>query len=597
MKAKNPTVLFALARTVVCLAAINMAFPLCAALEIGGLRCEHLESPLGLDVPVPRFSWLLNEAEATPGQRQTSYHILVATSPEKLSADIGDVWDSGRVGSHESHLVPLGAKAIQLRSSTQYFWKVRVTGLNDVTSAWSQPARFATGLFEATDWKGKWIAHPTAKLEQHTWFRKKVTLADAPASALLHVASLGYHELYINGQKVGKRVLAPALSRLDKRVLYVTYDIAPLLAKGENVIAIWFAAGWARYRENVEKVNPAIIAQLYGQDASGSSFALHTDLSWKTAESYSRTTGNTPMRMGDMGGEEVDGRNFSNKWHATAFDDSAWLTPVQTNPRKNKRAISLSAQMMEPSRIIKTFRATKVEKHKTLENTWIFDTGRNFTGYVEVRFRGLNSGDKISIKVSDRPDKAETFSQHQTYVARGEDGEFFRNRFNYVNGRYIQISGLRNAPNIEDLSALAISSAPRRTSSFNSSSALYNRIFETDLWTYEMCTTEGFTADCPSRERLGYGAESAYMTSWGAGLPSFDSAAFYRKNVRDWIDIQQYNGLIANTAPQVSSKAWGGPLSGSAIFNLAWEHYLAYGDKSVLESAFETEKKMAQCCV
>jgi len=45
-------------------------------------------------------------------------------------------------------------------------------------------------------------------------------------------------------------------------------------------------------------------------------------------------------------------------------------------------------------------------------------------------------------------------------------------------------------------------------------------------------TTEGFTADCPHRERMGYG-EVAFATAWGIGLPNFQSGAFYAKYVRD----------------------------------------------------------------
>ena len=46
----------------------------------------------------------------------------------------------------------------------------------------------------------------------------------------ISVTSLGYHEVYINGVKVGERVLQPAVSQLDKRALEVTYDITDTLS-------------------------------------------------------------------------------------------------------------------------------------------------------------------------------------------------------------------------------------------------------------------------------------------------------------------------------------------------------------------------------
>ena len=58
-----------------------------------------------------------------------------------------------------------------------------------------------------------------------------------------------------------------------------------------------------------------------------------------------------------------------------------------------------------------------------------------------------------------------------------------------------------------------------RTGHFSCSNPLFNKIYETDLWTYRMCTTEGYTADCPHRERLGYG-EEVFATAWGIGMPN-----------------------------------------------------------------------------
>ena len=52
------------------------------------------------------------------------------------------------------------------------------------------------------------------------------------------VTSLGYHELYINGTKVGDYVMQPAVSQLDKRALQVTYDITPYIHKGDNEIML-----------------------------------------------------------------------------------------------------------------------------------------------------------------------------------------------------------------------------------------------------------------------------------------------------------------------------------------------------------------------
>jgi len=40
-----------------------------------GLRCEYLADPVGIDVPQPRLSWVLEHSAR--GERQTAYQVLV----------------------------------------------------------------------------------------------------------------------------------------------------------------------------------------------------------------------------------------------------------------------------------------------------------------------------------------------------------------------------------------------------------------------------------------------------------------------------------------------------------------------------------------
>ena len=80
------------------------------------LRCEYLVNPLGVDVLKPRLSWKLDSS--IRGQKQTAYRIVVASSPEKLKSNIGDLWDTGKVGSDKSIHVDDGGKPLE--SSMQF---------------------------------------------------------------------------------------------------------------------------------------------------------------------------------------------------------------------------------------------------------------------------------------------------------------------------------------------------------------------------------------------------------------------------------------------------------------------------------------------
>src|ERR1039457_5909730 len=79
-----------------------------AGLKVDGLKCEYRVSPLGLDTPQPRLSWLLESAER--GQRQTAYQVLAASTAAQLAKDKGDIWDSGKVSSGTSVQMVYGGK-------------------------------------------------------------------------------------------------------------------------------------------------------------------------------------------------------------------------------------------------------------------------------------------------------------------------------------------------------------------------------------------------------------------------------------------------------------------------------------------------------
>jgi alpha-L-rhamnosidase len=59
--------------------------------EITGLQCEYQEEPVGMDATTPRFSWQLSATDNVRGQRQTTYHILVASEPTLLDEAQADV--------------------------------------------------------------------------------------------------------------------------------------------------------------------------------------------------------------------------------------------------------------------------------------------------------------------------------------------------------------------------------------------------------------------------------------------------------------------------------------------------------------------------
>lgn len=126
------------------------------AFRVTGPTVEYAGQPLGLDVARPRLSWPL--ASGGQDRSQTAYQIRVATDPRRLAEP--DVWDSARVASSDSLLVPYAGPP--LRARTRYHWSVRVWDDKGEVSEWSEPSWWETGLTAASDWSAQWISAPAA---------------------------------------------------------------------------------------------------------------------------------------------------------------------------------------------------------------------------------------------------------------------------------------------------------------------------------------------------------------------------------------------------------------------------------------------------
>ena len=191
------------------------------------LRCEYLSNPKGIDEMSPRLSWTLQSKDASKfGQRQTAYNIIVGSSETELKHNKGSIWNSGWVQSDQMQLITYKGK--DLVSDKSYYWKVRVKDEKGKESPWSDVAYWSTGLLNSSEWTAKWIGSNITLNTKDTncnipdpWFRKTLDLKSKPSKAVLFIASVGYHELYVNGKKIGDDVLAPCVSDHTKCARYV----------------------------------------------------------------------------------------------------------------------------------------------------------------------------------------------------------------------------------------------------------------------------------------------------------------------------------------------------------------------------------------
>ncbi|HYW44803.1 MAG TPA: glycoside hydrolase family 78 protein [Bryobacteraceae bacterium] len=252
------------------------------------LRCEYRVNPSGIDVVVPRLSWVITDQDAKArGARQSAYRVVVASTAEDLAAGKGDLWDSGKVNSGQSIHVAYAGKA--LASGGQAFWKVQVWDQDGRQSAWSAPASWSAGLLSPDDWKAKWIGldqesvykdprSPFRQLEEARWiwasgdgprnFTAKLSIpaGRVVASAECVVGADSGFELSLNGAPVGRgtTVQSPEV-----------WDVKRFLKAGDNEILV--AAKPARRGQS------GLIGAFRVTFRQGDPLIVRTDRNW-TAE-------------------------------------------------------------------------------------------------------------------------------------------------------------------------------------------------------------------------------------------------------------------------------------------------------------------------
>jgi hypothetical protein len=290
-------------------------------LSVTDLKCENLKEPFGINTLHPRFSW--KNSSETEGAKQTAFQIVIASDMNKLSEERADFWNPGKTLSSESIFIEYDGK--ELSSGQLLYWKVRVWDENDQVSKWSKPAKFGVGLLNPSDWTASFIKYTEVDanangFQSYPQFRKQFSVEqpDKKETFLLHVNSLGYHEIYLNGKKVGEDVLSPAVSQFNKRSLINTYDVTHYIKAGQNNLIIWIGSGW--YTEGLPGVigdGPLVRAQLVKISGQSIDKVVITDESWTARNSGYRRISN--WRSGQFGGEEVTGNVEEQKFNYHGF--------------------------------------------------------------------------------------------------------------------------------------------------------------------------------------------------------------------------------------------------------------------------------------
>lgn len=550
------------------------------SIQLDDLRCENLKNPIAIDNLCPHFSWKIVSKKS---KRQVAYEIQVASDSLNLLQGNADLWNSGRTISDISVMLPYQGKI--LKSRKLCYWRVRVEDDRGVLSDWSPIQQFAVGILEnkGDTLKGAFISLPGENVSSP--LLRQSFIVEKVGKAFLHVNSLGYHEVYINGKKVSSAVLSPSVSQLDKRSLIVTYDVTNYLRTGENELLFWLGKGWYKNTTFKAEYNgPVVRAELNLLQENGEwGELLVTDSTWQACESGYYDTGTWNALQ--FGGERIDARMLPSGFGVEELDKlSGWTSAAEIviNTRK------ASPQMSELNKIQEILIPKNIIALG--DSTWLVDLGKVITGWFELHVPRLPAGHEIIASYSDymRPDGTiEEQGEKDYYITSGNKSDVFCNKFHHHAFRYVKIYHLPNQPKYEDAKGYLIHGDYKATSSFVCSDSDLNAIHDMVNYTLSCLTFSGYMVDCPHLERTGYGGDGNSSTQ--AFQTMYDAAPTYINWLQAWKDVIHPDGSLPHVAP--AGGGGGGPYWCGFIVLAPWRTYVNYGDARLLERCYNNMKQ------
>ena len=569
-----------------------------AKVEVTNLRVENLDKPLGIDTNEPRFSWQITSDKKNVCQ--TAYQIVV-------SGDQGELWNSGRVESDQQLWVRYGGS--QLKSNTVCTWKVKVwTTVGE--SDWSSEECFSIGLLDEGKWSGYWIGLeqllPCEERGMHTrmaarYLRKEFQLKDkAIRRATAYVAGIGLHEFYVNGQRMGDRVLTPVPSDYRKTIYYNTYDVTesiekyPLMCEGTGkCLCLGIVLGNGRYfpmqQHKPYKIHtfgyPKCRINVVVEYTDGSIQRLQTDdKGWKiTAEG--------PIRANnEYDGEEYDARREMLGWSEVGYDDSKWLKAERTDIPQ----AYLRAQMTPGMKVLQQIRPASIKGN-------LVEIGQNIAGWLKIRVRG-QKGDTIRIVYAEKlnadgtlyRDNFRNARSTDIYVCSGEegaDGRWWTPTFVYHGFKYAEVIGLKNAKK-DDFIAEVVADEMATTGHFECSDTILNKVMK-NAWWGVLDNYKGMPVDCPQRDERQPWLGDRTMGSLGESF-LFDNERLYTKWMRDICEAQRTDGCVPDVAPAFwnyysDDVAWAAALPFGC--DMLWRQY---GNREAIDKSYPAIKKWVQ---
>jgi len=427
------------------------------------------------------------------------------------------------------------------------------------------------------------------------------------ARARLYATARGVYDCTINGEMLSDRRFEPGASQYDKHLQYQVYDVTSMLKNGGNMIDVTLSSGWWNESQTFTLMNynywgdrQSLLMMLIVEYADGTEETIVTTPGdWKVRD-------NGPVRFaGWFYGEHYDARyedaepewrdsvevptvDFSELNNA-AGGGPRWPVPTMNQPE-------LKASVGSPVKHIMTLTAKELIQPRP--GVYVYDMGQNMIGVPKLVLRGKAGTEAVirfgEVLYPDLPEYKLTVGMILTenyrdalsidrYIFKNDEPVVYSPRNTFHGYRYVEITGVTEAPALDEVEGIVFSSITHLTGSFETSNPLVNKLYSNIRWS-QYANFLSIPTDCPQRnERMG----------WSGDINVFSRTAVYNADVYGFLhrytecirDCQLPDGRFADIAPV--GGGFGGIEWGSAGMVVPYEVYRQYGDKRIIEENYE----------
>jgi len=497
-------------------------------------------------------------------------------------------------------------------------------------------------------WEAEWIwdRAPAAEQNVYTYFRKELTLAAAPSAATAFVSADSRYQLFVNGRFVGRGPVRAA----PRMQSYDTYDLAPLLQAGPNVIAAvvhFFGLSNEQYLLG----RGALLFEATVTAGAGPPVLVKSDGTWQALRSAAWNGASARENESNGFTEIYDARLEPTGWTRTGFDASGWTVPFEIGqppqppwtslvprdiPMLYERDLKPAAVVQvgevarsasaDATRVAEQVQSEPVEALTTVSVTGadtlvagsgplttvttpvagrdavlVLDLGRVVSGYpyvsvdgppgatVDVAFSEWLDGNRVVAVRS--PVRFGDFVGLPMYTAdrvvlRG--GPLRWQRFFPSGLRYVQLT-VRDAATpvrINAAGATFTSYPYTMAGRFRSSDDLLNRIWNVGAYTVLLNSSDTFT-DCPWREKGQWMDMATPLASYNAFGDSAIASRYLRSTAQSLTDT----GRMFFPYPSFFSFELPDQTMWWGMH--LWQHYLYFGDLDLVAELYPAVRRVS----